>query len=194
MTSQPPPAEPPSFSPATPSPPVPAPAPVPANYTPRMHIVLFQPEIPPNTGAVGRTCVAVAAKLWLVRPLGFRVDEKTLRRAGLDYWRHLEWEVVDDWRALAAALPVDRAWYFTKSARHSYADVEYRFGEILVFGSETTGLPPWILEAHAERTLRIPTRPQVRSLNLSNSVAVAAYEADRQWRRAGWLDADEPRT
>lgn len=168
-------------------------APARANYTPRMHIVLFQPEIPPNTGAVGRTCVAVAAKLWLVRPLGFRVDEKTLRRAGLDYWRHLEWEVVDDWRALSAALPVERAWYFTKSARHSYADVEYRFDDILVFGSETSGLPPWILETHAARTLRIPTRPQVRSLNLSNSVAVAAYEADRQWRRAGWLDVDEPR-
>jgi tRNA (cytidine/uridine-2'-O-)-methyltransferase len=164
-----------------------------SNYTPRLHIVLFQPEIPPNTGAVGRTCVAVAAKLWLVRPLGFRVDEKTLRRAGLDYWRHLEWEVVDDWRALSAVLPIERAWYFTKSARHSYADVEYRLDDILVFGSETAGLPPWILETHSARTLRIPTRPQVRSLNLSNSVAVAAYEADRQWRRAGWLDADEPR-
>ena len=98
-----------------------------------------------------------------------------------------------DTAARAVVLPVERAWYFTKSARHSYADVEYRFDDILVFGSETSGLPPWILEKHAARTLRIPTRPQVRSLNLSNSVAVAAYEADRQWRRAGWLDEDEPK-
>ena len=154
-------------------------------YDPRLHVVLFQPEIPPNTGAVGRTCVAVAAKLWLVRPLGFRVDEKTLRRAGLDYWEHLEWEVVDDWKALATRLPVERAWYFTKKAAHSYLDVEYQLGDILVFGSETAGLPPSLLDTHAARTLRIPTRPQVRSLNLSNSVAVAAYEAHRQWTVRG---------
>lgn len=154
-------------------------------YEPRLHVVLFQPEIPPNTGAVGRTCVALAAKLWLVRPLGFRVDEKTLRRAGLDYWEHLEWEVVDDWKALAGRLPVERAWYFTKKAAHSYLDVDYQLGDILVFGSETAGLPPSLLDAHAARTLRIPTRPQVRSLNLSNSVAVAAYEASRQWTMRG---------
>ncbi|MFO0903955.1 MAG: tRNA (cytidine(34)-2'-O)-methyltransferase [Pirellulales bacterium] len=160
-------------------------------YQPRLNIVLFQPEIPPNTGAVGRTCVALAAKLWLVRPLGFRVDEKTLRRAGLDYWQHLEWEVVDDWNALAQRLPVDRAWLFTKTARHSYLDVQYELGDTLVFGSETAGLPPGLLERHRERTLRIPTRPQVRSLNLSNSVAIAAYEAHAQWRRAGRLPPDD---
>ncbi len=152
-------------------------------YHPRLNIVLFQPEIPPNTGAVGRTCVALAAKLWLVRPLGFRVDEKTLRRAGLDYWEHLEWEVVDDWQALTQALPVERAWFFTKTARQSYLDVEYQLSDTLVFGSETAGLPPWILDRHRERALRIPIRPQVRSLNLSNSVAITAFEAERQWRR-----------
>ena len=144
-------------------------------------IVLYQPEIPPNTGAVGRTCVAVGAKLWLVRPLGFRVDERTLRRAGLDYWEHLEWEVVDDWNALATRLPLERAWYFTKTATRVHFDVPMNQGDVLVFGSETAGLPPSILTQHAERTLRIPTRPQVRSLNLSNAVAVAAYEAQRQW-------------
>ena len=154
-------------------------------YEPRLHIVLHQPEIPPNTGAVGRTCVALGAKLWLVRPLGFRIDEKTLRRAGLDYWEHLEWEVVDDWRALSERLPLDRAWYFTKTARHIHYDVTFGLGEVLVFGSETAGLPPSLLLQNADRTLRIPIRPQVRSLNLSNAVAVAAYEAQRQWRVAG---------
>lgn len=154
-------------------------------YEPQLHIVLFQPEIPPNTGAVGRTCVALGAKLWLVRPLGFRVDEKTLRRAGLDYWEHLEWEVVDDWNALAEKLPVERAWFLTKSATRLHFDVAFEPGDVLVFGSETAGLPPWLLARHAERTLRIPTRPQVRSLNLSNSAAIVAYEAMRQWRAAG---------
>ena len=155
------------------------------NYEPRLHVVLYQPEIPPNTGAVGRTCVAVGAKLWLVRPLGFRIDEKTLRRAGLDYWQHLEWEVVDDWPALAERLPVDRAYYLTKTAARSYLDVNYEVDDIVVFGSETAGLPPSLLEKHRDRTLRIPIRSQVRSLNLSNSVAITAYEAVRQWRQRG---------
>src|ERR1051325_1253498 len=84
-------------------------------YSPLLHVVLHQPEIPYNTGSVGRTCVAAGAKLWLVRPLGFRLDDYYLRRAGLDYWEHLEWEVVDDWAALAARLPLDRAWYFSKT-------------------------------------------------------------------------------
>lgn len=160
-------------------------------YEPRLNVVLFQPEIPPNTGAVGRTCVAAAAKLWLVRPLGFRVDAKTLRRAGLDYWEYLEWEVVDDWAAATQALPVERAWYFTKSADRSYSDVEYQLGDTLVFGSETAGLPPSLLERHRERCLRIPIRPQVRSLNLSNSVAIVVFEALRQWRQSGRLPPDE---
>jgi tRNA (cytidine/uridine-2'-O-)-methyltransferase len=152
------------------------------NYEPRLHVVLYQPEIPPNTGAVGRTCVAVGAKLWLVRPLGFRVDTKTLRRAGLDYWQHLEWEAVDGWESLIERLPQQRFWYFTKTAAASYLDVAYESGDVLVFGSETQGLPASILEQNRMRALRIPIRPQVRSLNLSNSVAVAAYEALRQWR------------
>jgi len=151
------------------------------NYEPRLHVVLYQPEIPPNTGAVGRTCVAVGAKLWLVRPLGFRVDTKTLRRAGLDYWQHLEWDIVDDWSSLVERLPQRQFWYFTKTATVSYLDVAYEPGDVLVFGSETQGLPSSILEQNRGRALRIPIRPQVRSLNLSNAVAVAAYEALRQW-------------
>ena len=153
----------------------------PAKYAPRLHIVLFQPEIPYNTGSVGRTCVAVAAKLWLVRPLGFRVDDYYLRRAGLDYWQHLEWEVVDDWAALTAALPVELHWYFTKFGERSYTSAGFTEGDVLVFGRESQGLPPEIVEGRRDRCLRIPTRPEVRSLNLSNSAAVAMYEAMRQW-------------
>jgi tRNA (cytidine/uridine-2'-O-)-methyltransferase len=152
-----------------------------ANYTPRLHIVLYRPEIPYNTGSVGRTCVAVGAKLWLVRPLGFRVDDYHLRRAGLDYWQHLEWEVVDDWSTLLAQLPAERHWYFTKKAARSYATAELHMGDVLVFGSESQGLPDDLLGLSPDRNLRIPTRSEVRSLNLSNTVAVASYEALRQW-------------
>ncbi|MGE0607368.1 MAG: tRNA (cytidine(34)-2'-O)-methyltransferase [Pirellulales bacterium] len=150
-------------------------------YDPVLHVVLYQPEIPHNTGAVGRTCVAVGAKLWLVRPLGFRVDDYYLRRAGLDYWEHLVWEVVEDWPALLEKLPNTPAWLFTKTAAQNYTSAAYQRGDVLVFGSESRGLPAPLLEEHAERTLRIPIKPQVRSLNLSNSVAVAVYEAQRQW-------------
>lgn len=146
-------------------------------YEPCLHIVLYQPEIPYNTGSVGRTCVAVGAKLWLVRPLGFRVDDYYLRRAGLDYWQFLEWEVVDDWSSLLKRLPDRRLWLFTKTAERCYRQATHQAGDVLVFGSESAGLPPTLLEAHRDHCLRIPIRPQVRSLNLSNAVAVAAYQA-----------------
>jgi len=145
---------------------------------PLIHIVLHQPQIPPNTGAVGRTCVALGAKLWLVRPLGFRVDTKTLRRAGLDYWQHLDWEVVDHYEALDEHL-TGRRWLFTKKATRSYTDVSFQRGDALIFGSETEGLPASIL-GNQESALRIPIREEVRSLNLSCSVAIAGYEALRQ--------------
>ena len=150
------------------------------NYEPLLHIVLHQPEIPQNTGNIGRTCVALAAKLWLVRPLGFRVDAKHLRRAGLDYWAHLEWEVVDSWELLTAKLPTDRRWFLSKSAARLYTTAEFQPGDALVFGKETEGLPRSLLEAAGECALRIPTRDAVRSLNLANSVALVAYEAARQ--------------
>jgi tRNA (cytidine/uridine-2'-O-)-methyltransferase len=160
----------------------------PHKYEPRLHIVLHQPEIPYNTGSVGRTCVAVGAKLWLVRPLGFRVDDYYLRRAGLDYWEHLEWQVVDNWDELQSALPAEpeqpsaRRWLFTKKAERTYLDARFQPADVLVFGSESSGLPDALLDAHPkESQLRIPTRPEVRSLNLSNAVAVASYEALRQW-------------
>ncbi len=154
---------------------------MPTKYTPQLHVVLYQPEIPYNTGSVGRTCVAVGAKLWLVRPLGFRVDDYYLRRAGLDYWQHLQWEVVDDWPALLAHLPAERHWYFSKKAPRFFTAAPFQSGDVLVFGSESQGLPEELLAANPARNLRIPTRTEVRSLNLSNAVAVAVYEARRQW-------------
>jgi tRNA (cytidine/uridine-2'-O-)-methyltransferase len=147
---------------------------------PRLHIVLHQPEIPDNTGNVGRTCVALDAKLWLVRPFGFRIDDRHLRRAGLDYWQHLDWEAVDDWSGLLGRLPGCRFWFFTKHAATIYTKVAFMPGDVLVFGSESQGLPRTLLETHPEHCLRIPMAAEARSLNLAVSVAVAAFEAQRQ--------------
>ena len=149
----------------------------------RLHVVLYQPEIPYNAGSVGRTCVATGAKLWLVRPLGFQLDDRHLRRAGLDYWQHLAWKAVDDWNALLECLPQRRMWFFSKKAARHYTDVSFEPGDVLVFGSESRGLPGSLLEADRDRCLRIPIEPEARSLNLSVSVAVAAMEAKRQWER-----------
>jgi tRNA (cytidine/uridine-2'-O-)-methyltransferase len=143
--------------------------------------VLHQPEIPQNTGNIARTCVALNATLWLVRPLGFSLDAKHLRRAGLDYWQYLQWNVVDDWAGLVERLPESRLWLFTKTAPSLYSQVQYLPGDALVFGAETCGLPAELLERYPSQRLRIPIGPHVRSLNLSNAVAVAAYEAVRQW-------------
>ena len=153
-------------------------------YEPILHVVLHQPEIPPNTGNVARSCVAIGAKLWLVKPLGFEITEKRLRRAGLDYWPHLEWTVVEDWQELTQQLErpfaSGRAWFFTKTAKRVYTDACFQRGDALVFGCETRGLPAEILAAYPDQTLRIPIRPEVRSLNLSSAAAVAMYEAVRQ--------------
>jgi tRNA (cytidine/uridine-2'-O-)-methyltransferase len=153
-------------------------------YEPLLHIVLYQPEIPPNTGNIGRTCVAIGAKLWLIEPLGFQINEKQLRRAGLDYWPLLEWEAVKGWDALAARLATPlaarRAWFFTKTAKSPYTTIAFQKGDILIFGSESSGLPPDLLRQYAAQAVRIPMRPEVRSLNLSATVAAAAYEAVRQ--------------
>ena len=150
-------------------------------YDPILHIVLHQPEIPHNAGAAGRTCVALGAKLWLVRPLGFRVDHRHLRRAGLDYWQHLMWEAVDDWETLLERLSDRRPWLCSKKAKREYTDVRYTPGDVFVFGSESQGLPDSLLESHADRCLRVPIRPHARSLNLSVTVGVVAFEAKRQF-------------
>jgi tRNA (cytidine/uridine-2'-O-)-methyltransferase len=146
----------------------------------RLHIVLFEPEIAANTGAVGRTCVALGAMLWLIRPLGFHINDRNIRRAGLDYWEHLEWRAVDHIEQVAAALGHDRFWYFSTKARIGYTDARFAPGDALVFGPESRGLPMSWLTARPDRAVRIPIRAEARSLNLSNAVAVAAFEAIRQ--------------
>jgi tRNA (cytidine/uridine-2'-O-)-methyltransferase len=145
-----------------------------------LHVVLVEPEIAANTGSVGRTCVAIGAMLWLVRPLGFHVNDKNIRRAGLDYWEHLKWRVVDHLDEVGSELGHDRLWLFSTKVRQIYTQVTYQPGDALVFGPESRGLPASLLAAHAHRAVRIPIRPEARSLNLSNAVAVAAFEAARQ--------------
>jgi len=150
-------------------------------YDPILHVVLHEPEIAYNTGSAGRTCVAVGAKLWLVRPLGFQLSDRRLRRAGLDYWQHLQWEVVDDWNALVERLADRRFWFFSKTATTCYTDIVLEPSDVLVFGGESKGLPRSLLRDNSDRCLKIPIRPEARSINLSVSVAVVAFEARRQW-------------
>jgi tRNA (cytidine/uridine-2'-O-)-methyltransferase len=158
-------------------------------YEPLLHVVLYKPEIPPNTGNIGRTCVATGAKLWMVKPLGFDIDEKARRRAGLDYWEHLEWELLDDWNSLpnqiASRLSTGRAWFFSKRATKTYSDIIYQPGDMLVFGSESSGLPDVIFEQYPQQMVTIPMRSPVRSINLSAAAAVAMYEAVRQFQQRG---------
>lgn len=148
---------------------------------PLLHIVLHQPDIPQNTGNIGRTCVAVGARLWLVRPLGFRLDERHLRRAGMDYWEHVDWEVVENWRELRERLAGKNFWYLTKSARRLVWDAQFQPGDVLVFGSETRGLPQSILSEEPSRNLSLPMRSPVRSLNLASTATAVIYEAVRQF-------------
>ncbi|MFN5313348.1 MAG: tRNA (cytidine(34)-2'-O)-methyltransferase [Planctomyces sp.] len=156
--------------------------------SPLLHIVLHEPEIPQNTGNIGRTCVAIGARLWLIRPLGFLVDDKSLQRAGLDYWQHLDWEVVDSWAEVQRKLPQSRVWCLTKSGSKAPWEVDFAAGDILLFGSESRGLPASILQESQARNLRLPMRSLVRSLNLASTVNTVAYEAVRQF---GGLSLDE---
>ena len=149
--------------------------------SPLLHVVLHRPEIPPNTGNIGRTCVAVGAKLWLVRPLGFRLDEKHLRRAGMDYWPRLDWEAVDDWAAYRAKQPAGAVWTFTKHATRPPWGAEFAPGDTLLFGSESAGLPAALMTRDPARNLRLPMLPGVRSLNLASTATAAVYEAVRQF-------------
>ena len=148
---------------------------------PLLNVVLYQPDIPQNTGNIGRTCVAVGAKLWLIRPLGFRLDEKHLRRAGMDYWQHLDWEAVDSWSEVESRLPDSKVWCLTKFATRLVWDADFSPGDILLFGSETRGLPDSIREAERGRNLKLPMRDEVRSLNLASTVNSVVYEAVRQF-------------
>ena len=147
---------------------------------PQLNVVLYQPEIPQNTGNIGRTCVALHAKLWIVRPTGFRLDDKHMQRAGLDYWQHLNWELVDSWEQLLPMLPLERTWFFTKFAQRSYTEVAFRVGDWLVFGSESSGLPESVRERFSSQCVSLPMVGPVRSLNLSVAVGVGMFEAYRQ--------------
>ena len=151
--------------------------------SPSFHVVLFQPEIPQNTGKIGRSCVALSAKLWIVRPTGFRLDDKQLQRAGLDYWKFLEWEIVDSWQDLLPKVPLERAWFFTKFATRVHSEVKYQKGDWLIFGSESSGLPESIRQSYASQCVRLPMIGPVRSLNLSVAAGIGLYEAFRQCAR-----------
>lgn len=146
------------------------------------HIVLVEPEIPANTGNISRTCAATGSVLHLVRPLGFSTDDRYLKRAGLDYWQYLNIEYHDSFADLKSRYPGAVFHFATTKASRTYADVSFRDGDFLVFGKETAGLPEEILEAHRDSLIRIPMGENIRSLNLSNAVAIVLFEALRQNR------------
>ncbi len=155
-----------------------------APLAPPFHVVLHEPEIPPNTGSVARTCAATSSPLHLIKPLGFRIDEHAVRRAGLDYWHLVDLRVHDDWAAYRASEAGRRVHLFSANTAASYLEADLEPGDALVFGRESVGLPAWLLEQHTAHTWGIPTSGPVRSLNLSNAVAIVLYEA---LRRSGTL-------
>ncbi|KKM09461.1 tRNA methyltransferase [Clostridiales bacterium PH28_bin88] len=145
-----------------------------------MHIVLVEPEIPPNTGNIARTCAATGTNLHLVGPLGFSIDDRYLKRAGLDYWHLVSVRYHDSFAAFRDEYPEASFYLLTTKASRSYAEVCYRPDDFLVFGRETRGLPSELLAAYSLRCVRIPMLDEARSLNLSNAVAIVLYEALRQ--------------
>ena len=145
-----------------------------------LNIVLVEPEIPQNTGNIARTCAATGASLHLVRPLGFAIDDKKMKRAGLDYWDKLDVHYYDSLADFLGQHEGDPLYFFTTKGQHCYTDVTYPETVYLVFGRESAGLPEELLVANPDRCVRIPMRDKLRSLNLSNSVAVATYEVLRQ--------------
>ncbi len=144
------------------------------------NIVLVEPEIPQNTGNISRTCAVTGSRLHLVRPLGFTIDDKQLKRAGLDYWKDLDLTYYDSFEELEEKHPAARFFLFSTHANRLYSEVSYRDGDFLVFGKETAGLGPLLLNRRASDAVRIPMKSDQRSLNLSNSAALALYEALRQ--------------
>ena len=145
-----------------------------------LNIVLVEPEIPMNTGNIARTCAATRSRLHLVRPLGFDISDRAVKRAGLDYWHMVDLRVYDNLEDLFHKNDITDLWLATTKAPRSYDQAQFRDGCYLFFGKETAGLPLGFREEHRERCIRIPMRPDARSLNLANSVAVVAYEALRQ--------------
>lgn len=155
-----------------------------------MNIVLVEPEIPPNTGNVARLCAATRTRLHLIEPFGFRLDDKQLKRAGLDYWEQVAWHKWPNWTAFAEKLlPDARLWFIESDGPKLYSEVVYGPDDYLVFGRETAGLPTQLLEQHRERWLRIPMfNAESRSLNLSNCAAIVLYETLRQQGFRGEID------
>ena len=155
-----------------------------------MNIVLVEPEIPPNTGNVARLCAVTGVPLHLVGPLGFRLDDRELKRAGMDYWAQVDWQLWEDWVAFAVGIPDrSRCWFVEQGGVRRYDEVEYGPEDYLIFGRETAGLPETLLKANVKSWLRIPMfNEQSRSLNLANCVSIVLYEALRQQGFAGELD------
>ena len=145
-----------------------------------MHIVLHQPEIPANTGNIGRTCAATGTSLHLIEPLGFRINEKEIRRAGMDYWEHLDVTRYVNFAEFCSRHPQAKIWMATTKARRSYTDVCFGPDDYIMFGKESAGIPEEILVDYEETCIRIPMLDQIRSLNLSNAVSIVLYEALRQ--------------
>lgn len=145
-----------------------------------MHIVLHQPEIPANTGNIGRTCVATGTSLHLIEPLGFRLDEKSIRRSGMDYWEQLDVTRYINYAAFQEKHPNVRIWYATTKARRTYTEASFGPDDYIMFGKESGGIPEEILVENEETCIRIPMLDRIRSLNLSNAVAIVLYEALRQ--------------
>lgn len=145
-----------------------------------MHIILHQPEIPANTGNIGRTCVATGASLHLIEPLGFRLDEKSIKRSGMDYWEKLDVTRYINFEEFKEKHPQAKIWMATTKAKHVYTDVSYSENDYIMFGKESGGIPEEILVEHEENCIRIPMLPDIRSLNLSNAAAIVLYEALRQ--------------
>lgn len=145
-----------------------------------MHIILHQPEIPANTGNIGRTCVATGTSLHLIEPLGFRLNEKEIKRAGMDYWEHLDVARYVNFAEFKEKHPDAKIWMATTKARRSYTEVSFGPDDYIMFGKESAGIPEEILVENEENCIRIPMLPAIRSLNLSNSVAIVLYEALRQ--------------
>lgn len=157
-----------------------------------MNIVLLEPEIPQNTGNIGRTCCATGAKLHLIEPMGFRVNEKSLKRAGMDYWEKLDVTIYDSYRDFVERNPEAKMWYATTKAPNRYSDVKFSENDYIMFGKESAGIPEDILVNNQDRCIRIPMNEEIRSLNLANSVAIVLYEALRQndfsgMQMEGWL-------
>ena len=148
-------------------------------------VILHEPEQPGNTGAIGRTCICAGASLHLIRPLGFFTDEKSVKRAGLDYWPRLGVREYDNMEDFLEQHPGARIWYLTTKAKKTIDEGEYRDGDFLMFGKESAGIPEEMLVEHQDRCVRIPMVEGERSLNLSNAVAIALYEALRHTGYAG---------